>query len=179
MAKFPDVQEKVFTEIKDIVGTNRSVMLKDKPELVFTNAVLLEVMRFVSQVPFSLPHYAMKNAKIQGFDVDKDTVVIFNLYSVHHEISFWGDPEIFRPERFISDRKSLDKEKCNHIFAFGHGRRRCVGEILAQMNLFISFSNVMQECKFIKPADEQLDITPIPGLVYTPKPYKVLLQVRN
>lgn len=179
MAKFPDVQEKVFTEIKDIVGTNRSVMLKDKPELVFTNAVLLEVMRFVSQVPFSLPHYAMKNAKIQGFDVDKDTVVIFNLYSVHHEISFWGDPEIFRPERFISDRKSLDKEKCNHIFAFGHGRRRCVGEILAQMNLFISFSNVMQKCKFIKPADEQLDITPIPGLVYTPKPYKVLVQVRN
>jgi cytochrome P450 len=179
MAKFPQVQERVYTEIKDKVGTARSVMLKDKPDLVYTNAVILEVMRIVTQIPLSLPHFALKNAKLQGYDVDKDTVVIFNLFSVHHEKKFWKDPESFRPERFLSDGKSLDEEKCNHMFAFSHGRRRCVGEFLAKMNLFLSFSIVMQKCKIIKPVDEKLDLTPIPGLVYSSKPYKLLVQERN
>jgi cytochrome P450 len=179
MAKFPEVQERVFTEINNFVGTNRSVMLKDKPDLVYTNAVLLEVMRIVTIIPFSLPHYAMKNAKLQDFDIDKDTVVIFNLYSVHHEKEFWGDPENFRPERFLSNGKGLDQEKCNHFFAFSHGRRRCVGEFLANMILFLSFSIVIQKCKLVESVGETLDLTPILGLVYSSKPYKILVQERN
>ncbi|XP_060559051.1 cytochrome P450 1A1-like, partial [Ruditapes philippinarum] len=63
MARFPEIQERVFTEIKDIVGTKRSVMLTDKPDLVYTNAVILEVMRMVTQLPFSVPHYAVKKCK--------------------------------------------------------------------------------------------------------------------
>jgi cytochrome P450 len=179
MARFPKIQERVFTEIKDIVGTKRIVMLTDKPDLVYTNAVILEVMRMVTQLPFSVPHYAVKNANLQGFDVDQGTVVIFNLYSVHHEKAFWGDPEIFRPERFLSDEKSLDPEKCNHIFAFSHGRRRCIGELFAKMTLFLSFSITIQKCKICNPVGEQLDLTPIPGLVYSAKPYKVLVHERE
>ncbi|XP_060573271.1 cytochrome P450 1A1-like [Ruditapes philippinarum] len=178
MAEFPEIQERVFMEIRNIVGTERNVLLKDKPDLVYTNAVILEVMRIVTPVPFMLPHFSMKNAKLQGFDVDKDTVVIFNIYSVHHEEKFWGDPKNFRPERFLSDGKNLDQEKCNHVFAFGLGRRRCIGEEFAKMTLFLSFTTAIQKCKIIKPAGENLDLTPVPGLVYSPRPYNVLVQER-
>ncbi|XP_045182832.2 cytochrome P450 1A1-like [Mercenaria mercenaria] len=179
MTKFPHIQERVFAEIDTVVGKFRNVQLKDKPDLVYTNAVILEVARTVTQLPFSLPHFSMKDAKIEGLDVDKDTVVIFNLYSVHHEKEFWGDPECFRPERFILDDNTLDSDKSNHIVAFGLGRRRCVGEFLAKMNVFLAFSNIMQKCKFVRPPGERLDLTPIPGLVYTSKNFKVLVQERS
>ncbi|XP_045189351.2 cytochrome P450 1A1-like [Mercenaria mercenaria] len=179
MTKFPQIQERVFAEINTVIGKSRNVELKDKPNLVYTNAVILEVMRIVTQVPFSLPHFSMTNAKIEGLDVDKDTVVLFNLYSIHHEKEFWGDPEYFRPERFILDDNTLDPNKSNHVLAFGLGRRRCVGEFLAKMNVYLAFSIVMQRCKFIKPPGEHLDLTPIPGLVYTTKEFKVLVQERK
>ncbi|XP_045192775.2 cytochrome P450 1A1-like [Mercenaria mercenaria] len=179
MTKFPHVQERVFAEIDAIVGKNRDVALNDKPDLVYTNAVILEVMRIVTQLPLSVPHFAMKDAMLNGLDIDKDTVVIFNLYSVHHEKEFWEDPECFRPERFINDDNKLDSDKCNHVLPFSLGRRRCVGEFLAKMNIFLAFSIVMQRCKFVKPSGESLDLTPIPGLVYTCKDFKVLVQKRN
>ncbi|XP_045181602.2 cytochrome P450 1A1-like [Mercenaria mercenaria] len=128
MTKYPQIQERVFAEINTVIGKSRNVELKDKPNLVYTNAVILEVMRIVTQVPFSLPHFSMTDAKIEGLDVDKDTVVLFNLYSIHHEKEFWGDPEYFRPERFILDDNSFIRFKNNHVLAFGLGRRRCVGE---------------------------------------------------
>ncbi|XP_045181722.2 cytochrome P450 1A1-like [Mercenaria mercenaria] len=179
MTKFPQIQERVFAEINTVIGKSRNVELKDKPILVYTNAVILEVMRIVTQIPFSLPHFSMTDAKIEGLDVDKGTVVLFNLYSIHHEKEFWGDPECFRPERFILGDNTLNSDKCNHVLAFGLGRRRCVGEFLAKMNVFLAFSIVMQRCKFIKPPGERLDLIPIPGLVYTCKEFKVLVQERK
>ncbi|XP_053381896.1 cytochrome P450 1A1-like [Mercenaria mercenaria] len=177
MTKFPQIQERVFAETKTVIGKSRNVELKDKPNLVYTNAVILEVMRIVTQVPFSLPHFSMTNAKIEGLDVD--TAVLFNLYSIHHEKEFWGDPEYFRPERFILGDNTLDSDKCNHVLAFGLGRRRCVGEFLAKMNVFLAFSIVMQRCKFIKPPGERLGLSPLPRLVYTCKEFKVLVQERK
>jgi hypothetical protein len=68
MTKFPEVHERVFPERKDIVRIDRSVMLKDKLDLVFTNAVIVEVMLIVAQLPSTLPHYAIK---MQGYKIVK------------------------------------------------------------------------------------------------------------
>lgn len=176
---FPRVQERIHAELDDVIGNGRKVELKDKSELVYTNAVILEVMRIVSPLPFAVPHYAITDSKIEGFYVDQDTVIIFHLYSMHHDQQFWGDPENFRPERLILENNTLDADKCNHIMPFGIGRRRCVGELFAKMNIFITFSTIMQKCKLFKPIGVELDLRPTPGLVYSPKDYQILAEERK
>jgi methyl farnesoate epoxidase/farnesoate epoxidase len=42
------------------------------------------------------------------------------LSSVHNEKSYWGDPEAFRPERFIGPDGKLIKSE--YLMAFGIGR---------------------------------------------------------
>ena len=36
-----------------------------------------------------------------------DTTIVTNFYSMHHNEEMWGDPEVFRPERFLDDEGSF------------------------------------------------------------------------
>ena len=143
MTAYPDVQKRVQSEIEQVVGSSRRVVLSDKPKLCFTEATILEVLRIVTPTKFALPHYTLSDTKLNGYDIDRDTVVMLNLHSVHHDKDYWVNPEEFQPDRFLTKDKKLDSEKCNRVIPFGIGRRRCVGEHLAKLELFLLFSNVM------------------------------------
>ena len=175
MTAYPDVQRRVQNEIEQVVGCSRRVVLSDKSKLCFTEATILEVLRIVTPTKFAIPHYTLTDTKLKGYDIDKETVVIVNLHSVHHDKDYWVNPEVFQPDRFLTKDKKLNSEKCNRVIPFGVGRRRCIGEHLAKLELFLLFSNVMQRCSF-SPADgEPMDLMPIPALVYHPKHMQVVV----
>ena len=179
MTAYPDEQRRVQSEIEEVVGSGRRVVLSDKPNLCFTEATMLEVLRITTPAKFAVPHYTLNDTKINGYDIDRNTVVLLNLHSVHHAKDYWENPEEFRPDRFLTEEKKLDNEKCNRVIPFGLGRRRCVGEHLAKIELFLLFSNVMQRCTF-SPADgEPVDLMPILGLIYKPKRMQVVVSERQ
>ncbi|WAQ98749.1 CP1A1-like protein, partial [Mya arenaria] len=149
-------------EIDSVVGQERPPALTDKPRLVYTAAVIQEVMRIVAMLPVSLPHYAIQDAIICGYHVDKDTVVILNMFSVSHEARVWGDPDNFRPGCFSTESGEINTSLLGHSLPFGLGRRRCVGEQLANISLYILFSSLMQQCRCSLPGSA--DLTSVPEL---------------
>ncbi|XP_025087471.1 cytochrome P450 1A1-like [Pomacea canaliculata] len=151
MAAFPEVQEKVFKEIENVVGLTRYPSLTDRSSLPMVEAVIYEVFRFGSLVPLALPHATICDTTVQGYDVPEGTVVLINLYSVLHDKETWVDPEKFRPERFLLDNGQLDKVKAEQVIVFSLGRRRCVGEFLARMEVFLAFTTLIQRCRLYKP----------------------------
>lgn len=178
MASYPDIQTRVQQEIDEVIGRGRRFEVTDRDKLVFTEATLLEVMRITTIVPLALPRFTTKNTNLNGYDIEKDTTVYFNLYSVSHDKDFWGDPEVFRPSRFLNKDGRLDKVKCSHVIPFGLGRRRCAGENLAKMQAFTFFVTIMHRCSFEKPEGVLYDLEPTIGLVYKPKSFKVLVGER-
>lgn len=49
----------------------------------------------------------------------QNTTVLFSIYSVHMDKNYWGDPEKFRPERFLdANGNFINDEK---IITFGLG----------------------------------------------------------
>ena len=70
----------------------------------------------------------------------------------------------------------------NKTFAlklFHAGRRICVGEPLARMELFLYLSTMMQLFRFLPPEDGTLpSLRGILGLTYEPKPFKMRFCVR-
>jgi len=58
--------------------------------MIYTEAVMLETFRHSSVVPLGLFHSAMRDVKFHGFSIPKDTVVIANIYGVHHDKDIWG-----------------------------------------------------------------------------------------
>ena len=80
--------------------------------------------------PQSVPHFAMKDTTFAGYDIPKDTVIIFHLYSALMDPDAWDHPEEFKPERFLNQNGEFDDKKESFIpFSIGN----------FQINLIIFF----------------------------------------
>jgi cytochrome P450 len=68
----------------------------------------------------------MEDTTFRGYEVKKDTFIVANQYAVHYSKEIWGDPENFRPERFLSpDEKTVRRNDA--LIPFSVGKRQCLG----------------------------------------------------
>lgn len=76
----------------------------------------------------------------------------------------WGDPSVFRPERFITPSGTLDKTLSEKVILFGLGKRKCIGETIARLEIFLFMAILMQQLEFSVSPGMKVDMTPIYGL---------------
>ncbi|KAG9344127.1 hypothetical protein JZ751_012609 [Albula glossodonta] len=178
MSVHPDIQEKVQAEIDSVVGFSRVPSLTDKASLPFTEATIMEVQRMTAVVPLAIPHMASETTVFRGYTIPKGTVIIPNLWSVHRDPTVWDNPDDFNPARFLDQNGQILRQES--FIPFGIGRRLCMGEQLAKMELFLMFSSLMQAFSFRLP-----DGLPPPsmdgrfGLTLAPLPYTVHVTPRG
>ena len=77
--------------------------MDDRPDLPYCDATLTEVMRIRPVAPMALPHMAAHTVPFGDYVIPKGTIVIPNLWAVHHDPKLWKDPDVFDPERFLVD----------------------------------------------------------------------------
>lgn len=173
MIRFPDVQEKVCKEIRSVVGADQTPGLEDKSKLTYLNAVIMETQRLASIVPLAMGRICSRDTYLRGYLVTKGTYILTNLDSVHHDKSVWGeDAMTFRPERFIDENGVLKNPE--ELLPFSTGRRSCLGESLAMMELFLFLSTLFQRFQFLPANPSSPPSTDyIYGFVVSPVPYEV------
>ncbi|XP_072014876.1 cytochrome P450 2J4-like [Amphiura filiformis] len=172
MLKYPDVQKRVQEEIDSVVGRDRLPKLSDKSNLPYTEAVIHEIQRFASIVLLAIPRFTRSDVEFRGYTIPKGTPILPNLYSVTRDPSVWDEPGVFKPERFLDGDGQV--RKIPEQIVFGAGKRVCLGEQLARMELFIFYTHLMHRFSFKKPTDvESLNTRPKPGGVLTPYPYDI------
>lgn len=111
----------------------------------------------------------------------QDTTVLANFHEVFMGQDFPDcDPEVFRPERYLShDGKSVSLPE-NYMPPFGFGKHRCMGETLARANVFLFISTLLQNFEFMSPTgappncEEWKD-----GITPNPLPYKATIVLRR
>ncbi|XP_064859864.1 cytochrome P450 2U1 [Oncorhynchus nerka] len=178
MVVYPDIQERVQAEIDAVVGPDRVPSLTDKGSLPFTEATIMEVQRLTVVVPLAIPHMASETTEFRGYTIPKGTVIIPNLWSVHRDPTVWEEPDDFNPSRFLDDQGNLLRKEC--FIPFGIGRRVCMGEQLAKMELFLMFTSLLQAFSFRLP--EGLAPPPMHGrfgLTLAPCSYTVTVRPRR
>lgn len=90
----------------------------------------------------------------------------------------WDEPEKFNPSRFINAEGKVMKPE--FFMPFGVGRRVCLGEMLARMELFLFFSNFFHSFDISIPEDENPPtLKGIAGITISPKPFNVILEPRS
>lgn len=102
MCLHSDVQQKVQAELDLQVPAGSVPRPSDRLKLPYTEAVLAEVHRFCSFVPFGVMHAAKEDTVLQTYDIPKGTWILPNIYFIHHDERHWEDPFVFKPERFLS-----------------------------------------------------------------------------
>lgn len=179
MLHFPEVREKVYAEMKDKIGTDRTPTIHDKTKLTYLNAVIAETLRLTSIVPLSAPHLCSEEVVIRGYTLPKGTWILPNLDSVLHDTAIWGkDAMSFRPERFIDDEGKLQFPE--QFIPFSIGKRACLGEAMAKMELFLFLSSMLQRFQFLPSTPGILpDLKNQTGGVITARPYRIRIVERH
>ncbi|XP_029946643.1 cytochrome P450 1A1 [Salarias fasciatus] len=165
LVAYPEIEKKLFKELKDNVGLDRSPLLADRGNLPYMESFILEMFRHSSFVPFTIPHCTSKDTSLNGYFIPKDTCVFINQWQVNHDPELWKDPSAFIPERFLSaDGKEVNKVEGEKVMAFSIGKRRCIGEVIARNEVFLFLATLIQRLHFHALPGEPLDFTPKYGL---------------
>ncbi|XP_004749688.1 cytochrome P450 2C21 isoform X2 [Mustela putorius furo] len=173
LLKYPEVTAQVQEEIHRVVGRHRSPCMQDRSRMPYTDAVVHEIQRYIDLVPNSLPHAVTQDIKFREYLIPKGTTILTSLTSVLHDDKEFSNPDRFDPGHFLDESGNF--KKSDYFVPFSAGKRACVGEGLARMELFLLLTNILQHFTLkplVNPKD--IDTTPIVnGLGSAPPVFKL------
>ncbi|KAH0833179.1 cytochrome P450 [Lanmaoa asiatica] len=159
MILFPEVQKKAQSVIDAMVGTSRLPAWTDRPSLKYIDAVLRETLRWHPILPLSTPHATTDSDVYEGYYIPKGNNIFAG--AMTHDEARYPSPFDFLPERFLDAEGNLNQDTVG--FAFGFGRRICVGRHIADASLWYAISGMLALFNFSKATDtdgNEIDFEP-------------------
>ncbi|XP_072520417.1 cytochrome P450 2D3-like [Salminus brasiliensis] len=174
----PDIQERCQQEIDAVLEGKANASYEDRHNMPYIQAVIHECQRVANTVPLSIFHCTSRDTELMGFSIPKDTLIIPNLSSVLKEEGQWKFPHEFNPANFLNEQEQFEKPAA--FLPFSAGPRMCLGEGLARMELFLILVTLLRRFQFFWPEDAgEPDFTPVFGITVRPKPYRMVVRLRQ
>ncbi|XP_074523685.1 cytochrome P450 2J2-like [Halichoeres trimaculatus] len=171
MIYYPRIQERVQAEIDTVVGPSRLPSMSDRENLPYTNAVIHEIQRMANIIPLNVLHTTTQDTTLDKYMIPKGTIIMPSLTSVLNDESMWETPHTFNPQHFLDQDGQFRKREA--FLPFSAGKRVCLGEQLARMELFLFFTSLLQRFS-LSPCDgEKPSLEFVLGGTRSPKPYRL------
>ena len=179
MIAYPEFQAEIHKELDQVVGREKQPSLEHRGKLTFTAAFLNEVFRHSSATALPAFVYATTaDTTLEGYFIPKNTPFLVNYYALTRDERYWQDPEQFNPYRFLGNNGKLKNDLVDKFYPFGIGSRRCIGEYIGRLLIFLLFTNLMHRCKFEKVSGEILNLEPQPAILQTQQNYTIVAKPR-
>ncbi|XP_071394150.1 cytochrome P450 2J2-like [Centroberyx affinis] len=172
MMNYPEIQEKVQAEIDRVIGQSRQPTMADRPRMPYTDAVIHETQRMGNIVPLGFPKMASKDTMLGPYFIPKGTAIMTNLSSVLFDKNEWETPDTFNPEHFLNSEGQFRRREA--FLPFSAGKRVCIGEHLARMELFLFFATLLQRFTISPVPGEMPSMEGVMGFTYSPEEFKML-----
>ncbi|BFZ16979.1 hypothetical protein BsWGS_20018 [Bradybaena similaris] len=182
LAKHPQVQDELYHEIAKVrADNNGSISSEQLSKLPYVKAVVKETLRLYPIV-YSTSRNLTKELEIGGYNIPAGTHVQANLYGMYHDPELFDRPEEFIPERWLKDgqdgRDKMDSTvKAVSQLVWGHGARMCLGRRLAEQEMHIVLSKIVNKFKLTYNHE---DVQPVLNTMMTPdRPVKIQFTPRH
>lgn len=177
LALHPEVAARARAEVDSVVAGSVPTVQEAK-ELHYIEAIALEALRLRPPGP-QLMLEATHDLVVAGVAVPKGVSVMVMLRLIQMNPKVFGDPERFRPERFLPDAPADTKPHTPRLMlAFGAGPRVCPGRGLALLECamlvgsFVKRFDVSLACK-------ESDVTEITTFTTQPRGIKLRFSPRT
>ncbi|XP_053119195.1 cytochrome P450 2C19-like isoform X1 [Hemicordylus capensis] len=173
LTEHPAVEVKIHEEIDRVIGRERPPVMKDRPQMPYTEAVLHEAQRFLDLLPLGFIRMARRDVEIEGFTIPQGTTIFPMLTSALHDPKQFKNPHLFDPQNFLDERGTFKKNGAD--IPFSAGKRNCLGEGLARMELFLYLTSILQNFRLKRPPGvTKIDLTPdVSGVVNVPRQVQI------
>jgi cytochrome P450 len=140
LARHPEALHGVLHELRSVLG-GRDPEVADLARLTYLDWVIKESMRFYPSA-WTQGRQASGPFELDGYSFPAGTLLMFSQWVLHRLPDIWGDPGLFRPERW----DPAQGQKLPHwaYFPFGVGPRTCLGMSLAQLETRLILATILQ-----------------------------------
>ncbi|CAB3398649.1 unnamed protein product [Caenorhabditis bovis] len=124
----------------------------------------------------NLLHRTTRDTVIRGFPIKKGTGVIAQISAVMLDENVFLDPFTFNPDRFIENGKL---KRIDELIPFSIGKRQCLGEGLARMELFLFLANIFNQFKIFPSSQGIPNLDKSADASVKPRVFKAIVKRRH
>ncbi|KAI6206235.1 hypothetical protein M3Y94_00884600 [Aphelenchoides besseyi] len=122
-----------------------SVSYDDLNKMKYCEAVMKEVLRLHPIGTFAFARTAAETTTLGSVEVEKDTLIYVDVFSVHYDKKIWGEDA----DRFVPDRWFADHVPTAY-YPFGGGPRVCIGMRLAYIEEKLALVHILRRFKIVE-----------------------------
>jgi cytochrome P450 len=140
MINCPHILERARAELDSVCAEDQQLRLPgmaDFDRLPYICAMVKEVLRWRPTVPYSPQHQLTEDLDYAGYHFPKGVNFIINLIALAQGFE---NANTFDPNRWLNGNEG---NVTHDLWAFGGGRRICVGYRAAQQALFVAFARII------------------------------------
>jgi cytochrome P450 len=138
LSNHQSMQERLYQENVKILG-DREATMEDYEKMTFTNNVIRESLRLHPPVHGILKTNVEK-VNLGGFELQPDTNLLLNIYSVQRDERYWKNALTFDPDRWDHDEKIVT---CSYL-PFSTAERKCIGWQFSLVESCVILTQIMK-----------------------------------
>jgi cytochrome P450 len=132
--RHPKIKARLQAEIASL-GTSDPMEIAKLPYL---DAVCKETLRIYPIAMLTFPRTVLEPTELMGYQLEAGQILMGCIYLMHQREDVYPEPHQFKPERFLE--REFDAYE---FFPFGGGKRRCIGEALAKLELKLVLATIV------------------------------------
>jgi len=170
LATWPEVQAKVYKEIKENVRENEPITSQTLSNLPYLKAFVKETFRLWPNGT-EVSRYCEQDLTLSGYNIPAGTHLDLNP-SVHfRDPQIFPNPDLHQPERWLRDGSGSNVHPYI-LTPFGHGTRMCAGRRFAEQDLYVVLARIIHRFKLEYPKGEGMEQT-YHTLLFPDRPVRV------
>lgn len=157
LSQHPEIVQKIKTETNVVLG-ERMPALGDLKQMPYTRQVIEEGMRLYPPV-WAVGRHGLEADQWEGYVMPKGSIVICQIFGLHHHPELWDNPHAFNPERFAPEQ--VKARPGNHYMPFGAGPRMCIGNHFAMMEMQLLLPMLLRHFSFELVKEHSVELEPL------------------
>lgn len=142
LAKYPEVQDRVYHEIKEL-GLDNNLTIRDINSLTYLDCVIKEVLRLYPILPDPMKQ-CTEDFRFGSIFIPAHTTICTTIHASHMNEKYFTDPEVFNPDRFSDEINAKERSPFTYQ-PFSSGLRNCIGQKFALLEMKTVLIQILQE----------------------------------
>ncbi len=172
LGSIPEAVKRIRSEVENVCGSG-PITFEQTKKLVYARNVFRETIRLYPPITF-LPRVAMRDTNLGRKKIRRGALVIVAPWVLHRHQTYWKNPDMFDPDRFLPERESEIMQSA--YIPFGIGPRICAGAAFASIEAVLIIARLIRQFDFI--IEDSAKVWPAARLTTRPT-HQIMMRARS